>query len=459
MNNIKVLIKIIKNYNIIYILIFGLLFTTIKSNAQTTTKPMLGAYNYQPKLNSHVNTDLLITRLKDLNANMYMWLMGGGNDWQDFQDFMPKAKMAGITVWAYLRPPTETPATGYDGPYSEPYKGDYVAWARAIADLSLRYSNLIGYIIDDFWYNTPSYESNTLFSNSYINKMVSAGKKINPKLKFYPLLYFREIDVTFLDSLSKVIDGVVAAYPGEILDNIQNDNFAITSASNILNDDYEMIVNNLPANVALNKGDYGFATVQINVTNPSNAYLNLYHYTNRAAVSSPSGYHNLQVKIDNTLVWQQDANESNGVTKIDLSSALNGKATAELKIGIYNNKNLSNYSLISELQIIDEQGISFVNSSWSEKKLGNYDLQLRKGKNSNVLPLIVMLEAEPTEYLYRYNDAATPENIAKHVQSAADFLLNNEIEGIVSYDLDMSSGNSIFNSIQQVYKNFWTNYK
>ena len=210
------------------------------TKAQGKIEPILGNYNSQQKINNHVDNQQLLKGLKDMGANTYMWLIGGGNDWGDFKDFLPHAKEAGISVWAYLRPPTETPATGYDGPYSEPYKSDYIAWAKAVAQLSLKYSSLVGYVIDDFWYNTTAYEKGTLFTTDYIKKMVTAGKSVNPNLKFYPLLYFRQIDIPFIDSLSTLIDGVVAAYPGQTRDRFNiSDSLAIIKALSFTNDNYQ----------------------------------------------------------------------------------------------------------------------------------------------------------------------------------------------------------------------------
>ena len=281
-NNRRAINSTNKQLVIFFISLFIISFTVI-TKAQGKIEPILGNYNSQQKINNHVDSQQLLRGLKDMGANTYMWLIGGGNDWEDLKEFLPRAKEEGISLWAYLRPPTETPATGYDGPYSEPYKNDYTAWAKAVANLSLKYSNLVGYVIDDFWYNTLAYERGTIFTTNYIKRMVIAGKSINPNLKFYPLLYFRQIDIPFIDSLSTLIDGVVAAYPGQIRDKFNiSDSLAIIKALSFTDDDYQIIRVTLPGSTNSPEGDYGFASKNITVTNPDEAKICISHYSDRS---------------------------------------------------------------------------------------------------------------------------------------------------------------------------------
>ncbi|GGY27456.1 hypothetical protein GCM10008098_20660 [Rhodanobacter panaciterrae] len=192
--------------------------TSATPSTQPSSKFVLGDYDKEPRLNGRVDTDRLVTKLVDLNANTYMWLIAHGtNDWQDLAIFLPKAEKAGITVWVYLVPPSETPAQGSTFHYPEPFRLDYIKWAQEIARLSLSHPNLKGYVIDDFWRNiVPSKEVHSKkFTPDYIHKMVEAGKAINPKIKFYPLMYFTHQmdDEQFINTWSQLIDGVVAAYP------------------------------------------------------------------------------------------------------------------------------------------------------------------------------------------------------------------------------------------------------
>jgi len=149
--------------------------------------PFLGDYDAELRDGEHVDIDLMVQRLTELGANTYMWLIWhSANDWDDLHEFLPLAEEAGITVWVYLVPHSESGFQNPNLPYSEPFKLDYVRWAEEIAKLSLEHENLVGYVIDDFWGNvTPD-----RFSPEYTREMVEAGKAINPELKFYPLMYY-----------------------------------------------------------------------------------------------------------------------------------------------------------------------------------------------------------------------------------------------------------------------------
>ena len=102
------------------------------------------------------------------------------NAWEDLQTYLPEAKMAGTSVLVSLLPPSECPPRNPSGNYSEPYQLDYVTWAKKIAELSLRYSNLKGYGIKNLQENLDL----GYLTQNYINNVKAAGTAINPKLQF-----------------------------------------------------------------------------------------------------------------------------------------------------------------------------------------------------------------------------------------------------------------------------------
>ena len=87
--------------------------------------------------------------------------------------------MAGTPVWVSLLPPSECPPINPNGNYSEPYRLDYITWAKEIAKLSLRYSNLKGYQVQELQENLNL----SYLQQSYIDSIEAAGKSINPKLQ------------------------------------------------------------------------------------------------------------------------------------------------------------------------------------------------------------------------------------------------------------------------------------
>ncbi|MGA9175542.1 MAG: hypothetical protein WBZ33_16420, partial [Thermoactinomyces sp.] len=158
--------------------------------------------------NRHVDTPAMIRKLKELNVNTYYFLLWyQPTDWDDFKnEFLPAAKNAGIDVVLYLVPPSES--TGSRKSY--PYTTDYVAWAKAIAELSVQYPNLIGWSIDDFNQNLNT------FTPEYMAQMREASKSINPKWwfmpSFMPVMYFPALTDDFLRTRGDYIDGVIVAY-------------------------------------------------------------------------------------------------------------------------------------------------------------------------------------------------------------------------------------------------------
>ncbi|MDN4593671.1 hypothetical protein [Polycladomyces subterraneus] len=161
----------------------------------------------------HVDTPAMIQRLKELNINTYYYLVWHERtDWDDFvHEFMPAAQKAGIRVIVYLVPPTESTGTRK----SYPYVTDYLAWARAIAEMSKQYPNLIGWAIDDFSHNLDFY------TPAYMEQMKETAKSINPDLQFYPVMYSVALNEDFLKTHGAYIDGVILAYRDDPYRNTQ----------------------------------------------------------------------------------------------------------------------------------------------------------------------------------------------------------------------------------------------
>ena len=114
-------------------------------------------------------------------------------DWASFKRFVAVAKPAGIDVWAILIPPSE-------GGNSPPFNRNYVSWMQGLARLSLRFPNLRGVNIDDFYWDYK------FFTPQYTCQMYSAKQKINPRLQFAPTIY--GLDTDFAQRYGGCIDGV-----------------------------------------------------------------------------------------------------------------------------------------------------------------------------------------------------------------------------------------------------------
>lgn len=200
---------------IVFIVLIGILNTMARAKESLREPPgksdplhgILADYNAELRgADGRVDCDLMVARLKELGVNTYFWLIWhAATDWDDLHTFLPKAAKAGINVWVYLVPPSESPP--YAEWYSEPFRLDYHRWAEEIARLSLKHPNLTAWVIDDFGGNR------SLYTPDYLREMQRRAKAINPRLGFLPLMYFPEITPGFVNDYREVIDGVVVAYP------------------------------------------------------------------------------------------------------------------------------------------------------------------------------------------------------------------------------------------------------
>lgn len=196
-----------------FLLFMGLiLILSACSSPATSTgskhKTVLGTYASPPMKNSRVDIPELISQLKDLNANTYNFLIWKSEkDWDDLQLFLPVAKKNKINVWVSLVPPTESqPKAKWN---SEPFKMDYEKWATEIGKLSKRYPNLVAWSIDDFAHNLTTYTS------EYLQRMINNARAVNPKIKFIPCLYYRQVNKNFAEKYGSLIDGVLFPYRAE----------------------------------------------------------------------------------------------------------------------------------------------------------------------------------------------------------------------------------------------------
>ena len=169
---------------------------------QSLTRRHFADYSAALQLpNGRVDADAMVRRLKELGVNTYYWLVAPWSTWDDLKLFLPKAEKAGIDVWVYLVPPSESPPEAVP-----PFRLDYVAWGEGIARLSLEYPNLTAWVIDDF------YGNRSFFTPASMREIRARSKAINPRLAFLPLMYFPELQPKFLEDYRSVIDGAVVAY-------------------------------------------------------------------------------------------------------------------------------------------------------------------------------------------------------------------------------------------------------
>lgn len=422
------------------------------STAFASDVPVLGDYDAELRgADGHVDCALMVKRLQDLGANTYMWLIWHSpSDWEDLHAFLPLARQAGIRVWVYLVPHSES---GPDYPYSEPFRLDYIRWAREIAKLSLKHPNLVGYVIDDFRANM----SPGRFTTDYIRRMTRAGKAVNPKLRFYPLLYYPEINARLVQELAPMVDGVVAAYPDSRL--------TIKRALRFLNDEVRVpggMMVSFPANTPSAPGDCGFVGQMARVRDAARARVSFRYMDDFAGPTS--GYHFLQLRVDGEVVWERDCEgRDNGDAEVDLSLAVSGKSEVVLQFGVADKKGVSNFPLNATFSRLRLTGLKVANpgmdepQGWTTHIKGPFRTAFSPpvpGTRRFRLPLIVMTAGSRGEYRQRHGRQATPERIAAQVCMALDLLAAGEIEGVVTYCLDKNSGSEDLQTVAAAYRRY-----
>jgi hypothetical protein len=272
----------------------------------------------------------MVKRLKELGVNTYYWLVWhAATDWDDLKVFLPKASEAGIEVWVYLVPPSESPPM-YGTQYSEPFRLDYVRWGEEIARLSVKHPNLTAWVIDDF------YANHSFFTPAYLRETRARSKAINPRLALLPLMYFPEMRPKFVDDYRGVIDGVVVAY--------LQDREEIERTWAILNDADVPATSELsyPWDKPSRAGDYVMAGQSAKVL-PADRYELRFHQ--RDDFSGPTaGYHYKQLLLDGTVAWEEDvAGGSNDwhEVPVDVTKHVRGKTTVALAFRLLDKKGVS----------------------------------------------------------------------------------------------------------------------
>ncbi len=167
-----------------------------------------GTYGRPLVTNGVADTRKLLAELEDIHADTFHWAIHSyTNEWDEFKKFLPLAREKNIKVWITLMPPSESPPRSKM--YSEPFRLDYERWAREIAQLSLKETNLVAWSIDDFTHNLK------IFTPDYLAKMMKAAREINPRLAFVPCCYFKAITPEFVKNYAEQLDAVLFPYRDE----------------------------------------------------------------------------------------------------------------------------------------------------------------------------------------------------------------------------------------------------
>ncbi len=390
-----------------------------------------------------LDVESMIARLTQLRVDTYFYLIWHREtDWDDLKLFLPAARDAGIDVWAYLVPPSESPPI-YGTRYSEPFRLDYLRWAEEIARLGLIHPNLAAFVIDDFMANSAFY------TPAYVKNMVERARTFNPGMRFLPLMYYPEIDRQFVTDYGPLIDGAVAAYPADAA--------AIQRAWRFLNDrivEPERHLISYPWNTRSAIGSAASIRRRMRV-NPGERHE--IRFSQRDDYIGPTtGYHFKEFLIDGRVAWDEDVGGGDRKWRkvtLNVTRYVEGKVRVDVTFRVYDRRAVSNFGVDVEFHGIEFQGLSG-DGAWSAEMRSPWrvtTLPAYRGAGRFRIPLVVMIAAHRPQFEKRNGPPATPSRIQDKVRMAISQMRNGFADGVVTYALTKRIDDPVYQLIWQLF--------
>jgi hypothetical protein len=426
---------------------------TAAERTQAVHRPVLGDFAAEIRRpDGHIDVEANIRALKAMSANTYFYLIWHAKtDWEDLPAFAEAAEREGIQIWVYLIPWSETPLVKKSWGFSEPYRVDYVRWAKEVAKVSLKHRNVVGYVIDDFYTNSTQPDR---FTVEYTQEMVDAGKAINPRLKFYPLVYFQQPWEAFMERFGAIVDGVVAAYP--------RSRVQVGNALAHLNDEPHgaTLIVEYPKAKPSQPGDKGAISATLRVLDPDDATISFFWDDNDKG--GERGFHTAFVRVDGKIAWEADTAGDPGdhVVEVDLAKFVRGRRDVRVELGLYERRGVTRYPVTARFDDIRLTGFDTPSELASEKlwrrqQTGAFtvDLQPSSRKHGRFnLPMILMPNGEAEQHVKRYPEPPTPENIAARVGMSLDLVRDGRVEGVVTYCLPKTVDDPTYNAVKREFR-------
>ncbi|MEV6964313.1 hypothetical protein AB0M47_04285 [Hamadaea sp. NPDC051192] len=399
--------------------------------------------------NKDIDVDATIAKLTGAHVNTYAYLicygLRGGRDWNTLPAFLSAAADAGIDVWVYICPPSESKDTA--GNEMPPYYLDYVQWATEIAELSVTYPNLTGWAIDDFFGNAAKY------TRAYTESMVNAARAVNPAIKFRPVVYYSQLVgySNMMGAYRYYIDGVIFPY--------RNDSSG-TDMTNSANADpetravYDAISCAgsarcahfyFPGNTVSAAGWKTSYSTTVSV-NPTASSYGLTFDVWDDFTGATAGYRYARVVVDNTVVFSRDVAGTPASTAVSVSDAvlrplLAGKSSATLRVEMYDAKAVTNFHTAVTFDSITGTGFTVTNgdfdsgTGWTPARSSSVYLY---GFVPNMKPTLMTYASK----LAREAIAPSPTYVGAVVDTALDLATAGITDGSLIYCLNKSGSDT-----------------
>ncbi len=175
------------------------------------------------------------------------------------------------------------------------------------------------------------------------------------------------------------------------------------------------------------------------------------------------GYHALQVRVNETVVWQEDAaGEDDGEVTVDLTEAIGDAEKVTVRLGVWDLQGVGNFGLMAGMTIETAEGLEMVTDvsdeeAWQRETRGSFVLEgadRAEGQGRFELPLIIMTAGQRVEFAQRNEEDALTERIAAKVAMALEFVADGRAEGVVTYCLDKTPGNPDLDAVAEIYGAF-----
>jgi len=395
---------------------------------------------------THIDTPALIQKLIAGNIKTYAFLCWNTKyEWDDFRlEFLPAAQAAGIDVYLYLTPPTEnTPPAGYN-----PFAEDYYSWMTGAAALSQVYPALKAVVIDDFNSNLG------LFTPGYVQRITDAAHAINPNLLFMVINYDLSkgwasptsyTSPAFMQTYGPYLGAVMFAYLNwSSHSDFSDEAFQLAHNSGIIQGKLAQFLVQFPSGRPTAAGNY--AAVSQVISNSGAVFPSApYPFTFRVSGypnTATSGYHQLQVLVDGTVVWSKDIAASYGVQDVttNLQTWLAGKTSATLTCRVYDQAGVSSF-FIRPSWILPGGG-------WVKSETGGFvGTSTYYPALSNNVPMITMLY----DWMYGTGGNNTTNYIHNANVIAQNSVVAGQSAGIIQFQLDKTASSPLFPIIQQLY--------
>ena len=402
---------------------------------------MLGDYAGEPRLpTERVDNDLLVSRLQELNANTYAFLLWHRpeTDFEDLKLFLEKSRGLNLAVYAYLVPPDEQCQA------VKPYGCDFEAWGRELATLSRTYPHLVGWIIDDFYFWD-------FFTPDYVSRFVRAAKNVNPDFRFYPIVYYSQfIQSNIFYNYSSTVDGIILPFHSTTPSCNLTSTSELDGEIKYFNETYRAGLQGLTVKYPASSGSQideagGFKT---NLTLNDAGDLAFEFKILNPLWTTTAGYHFAQLLLDGAVIWEKDLMEITRPTAttpfsvVTLPESALGR-TVELRWQVIEKRPVSNYPV--EVQLITPVG------GWTPFATGAFTTE-QKQLTSRTPALIIMVYSGG----YCGGQIPAPDYVERVTRLALEAADDGKVKGIMQYVLNKTDRavGSQFDLVRKLYAKY-----